>query len=111
MGLARMESWTKRFYKSKAWQRCRESVLTRDNYLCQRCLRNGKLTPADVVHHIEHLQDNPGRAFDESNLESVCAACHNRLHPEKGRRETNKMKRKRKARIIRSVPNDEAAAL
>ena len=109
--MARMESWTKRFYKSKAWIKCREAVLARDNYLCQRCLKKGILKSADVVHHIEHLQDNPGRAFDESNLESVCAACHNRLHPEKGRRETNKMKRKRKARIIRSVPNDEAAAL
>jgi len=95
------------FYKKAAWQKCREAVLVRDNYLCQRCLKNGKLTPADVVHHIEHLQDNPDRAFDESNLESVCAACHNRLHPEKGR---GGVEKRRKARIIRVAPNDETAA-
>ena len=100
---------TNPFYKTTAWKKCREAVLARDNYLCQRCLRSGKLKPADVVHHIDPLKDNPDKAFDESNLESVCASCHNRLHPEKGRGGGGVEKR-RKARIIRAVPNDEAAA-
>lgn len=38
---------------------------------------------ATIVHHIEHVEDHPERAYDDANLESVCLQCHNRLHPEK----------------------------
>lgn len=93
------------FYKTKAWRTCREAILVRDHYLCQVCLKKGFLTPATIVHHIEHLSDNPDRAYDEDNLESVCAPCHNRLHPEKGERK--KVEPKRRARVIRSEPNEE----
>lgn len=94
------------FYKSKAWRRCREIALERDNYLCQLCLQQGRLTPAAVVHHIEHLEDAPSRSLDLSNLQSVCDPCHNRLHPEKGG--GKKLKdTKRKARIIYLGPNQE----
>ena len=33
----------------------RDYVLKRDLYLCQECLKKGKLTPAKAVHHIIHL--------------------------------------------------------
>ncbi|MBA4543843.1 HNH endonuclease [Thermoactinomyces daqus] len=98
----------KPFYQSRAWQRCRAAVLARDNHLCQVCLKKGRLTPANTVHHIEHLTDNPSRALDESNLISICATCHNKLHPEKGQGKP-KQQRKRKARVIRSVANEERA--
>lgn len=95
---------TKPFYKSKEWKACREVVLIRDNYLCQLCLQQGQLTAADVVHHIEHLQDNPDRALDPDNLQSVCASCHNRLHPEKA---GGKPKPTPKGvRIIKTIPNN-----
>ncbi|WP_124728815.1 HNH endonuclease [Staphylospora marina] len=96
------------FYKSAAWLRCREAVLIRDNHLCQLCLKRGKLTPANTVHHIEHLEDNPDRALEADNLISICATCHNRLHPEKGRKKREE--KPRRARIIRADPNDEMAA-
>jgi 5-methylcytosine-specific restriction endonuclease McrA len=35
------------------------------------------------VHHIEHLDKRPDLALDNDNLESLCADCHNREHPEK----------------------------
>ncbi|WP_232330816.1 HNH endonuclease [Thermoactinomyces sp. CICC 10521] len=95
------------FYKSRTWKKCRETILARDNYLCQICLRKGKLIPANTVHHIEHLKANPDRALDESNLISICATCHNQLHPEKGQGKP-KERKKRKARVIRSVANAEA---
>ncbi|MDR6227560.1 hypothetical protein [Desmospora profundinema] len=47
---------------------------------------------AGQVH--KHLKDNPDRALEADNLESVCAACHNQLHPEKA---GGKARRKRKA--------------
>lgn len=73
------------FYKSYTWQKCRSTILERDDYLCQVCLRDkGEPTPADTVHHILHLKDRPDLALEESNLMSVCFDCHNDLHPEKG---------------------------
>ncbi len=88
--------WSKQsFYKSRAWELCRAKVLTRDNHLCQECMKVKRLTPASTVHHIIHLLDDWSKRLDEDNLISVCAACHNRLHPEKhDKRKYNQKKRK-----------------
>jgi 5-methylcytosine-specific restriction protein A len=91
----------KKFYNSAAWRKCREYVLKRDNYLCQRCLRRGVIEPADAVHHKEHLQDHLEKALDPENLESLCNACHNEEHPEKGQK-AKAEKKPRKVRIIKS---------
>lgn len=72
------------FYKSKEWEHTRAYVLRRDQYACVICRRYGRLTEANTVHHIEHLEDNWNRRLDTSNLISVCKKCHNKLHPEKG---------------------------
>jgi 5-methylcytosine-specific restriction protein A len=105
---------TIRFYKSNTWRKCREYVLIRDRYLCQRCLEEGKLTPATTVHHKQHLKDRPDLALSADNLQSVCYSCHNKLHPEKARRITKRKKKtnteattKRRARVIESKPNPE----
>lgn len=71
------------FYNSKAWRRCRELVLKRDHYLCQECLKEQRLTPANIVHHIVHYRDDPSKGLDMDNLITVCPECHNKLHPEK----------------------------
>jgi len=68
------------FYLSANWKRLRKAALERDHYLCQRCKRR----PAAVVHHIIPVKECPDRMRDLDNLESVCAMCHNLLHPEKG---------------------------
>lgn len=73
------------FYDSAKWKRKREKILRRDNYMCRECRKYGKLTPAQHVHHIQHLEDRPDLALVDENLESVCIACHNKLHPEKGK--------------------------
>ena len=72
------------FYKTAKWLKKRKAILRRDNYKCQECWKYGRMTPAVYVHHIQHLEDRPDLAFTDSNLESVCLACHNKLHPEKG---------------------------
>lgn len=36
------------------------------------------------MHHIEPVEVNPDRAYDIDNLMSLCEACHNAAHPEKG---------------------------
>ena len=74
------------FYKTKRWEKLRASVLRRDGYRCQRCKRYGRLRQASTVHHIKHLDEYPELAYDPKNLVSLCAACHNEVHPEKGGR-------------------------
>ena len=73
----------KKFYKSGIWKNKRKQILRRDNYECQRCKRNGEFSLAEVVHHIKHLDEFPELALTDENLESLCAACHNKEHPEK----------------------------
>lgn len=70
----------KSFYRSKSWLMCRHHILVRDNYLCQWCLKDRRIVPADVVHHIKELEDYPELALTASNLESLCHACHTRHH-------------------------------
>lgn len=78
------------FYKTSAWQKCRAMVLTRDLYLCQECPPTVGPVPADTVHHIVHLKDDTSKALDMDNLTSVCASCHNKLHPEKSNKKQPK---------------------
>lgn len=72
------------FYTSKRWIKKREMILRRDGYMCQMCKRYGRRVQATTVHHIEHYEDRPDLALVNSNLISLCAACHNKQHPEKG---------------------------
>ncbi|MDQ0268885.1 HNH endonuclease [Cytobacillus purgationiresistens] len=87
----------KKFYDSDPWQKCRLLALRRDYYLCQSCLRNKLITFANIVHHIKSLEDHPHLALVLNNLETVCDACHNAEHPEKG---GGKPKEKTKVRVL-----------
>ncbi|QDU33764.1 HNH endonuclease [Poriferisphaera corsica] len=68
------------FYHSKEWREVRVKALRRDNHLCKQCEKAGKLTPATIVHHVLEARERPDLRTHLPNLESVCAACHNRLH-------------------------------
>lgn len=59
--------------------------MVRDKYQCQLCKRYGRMTQAKIVHHKLELDEYPELAFDDNNLVAVCQACHNKLHPEKGK--------------------------
>ena len=76
----------KRFYKSLAWQVTRKKVLERDNYECQHCKLNGRVTINEHkpdkhkvldVDHIKSLEHYPHLAFDMDNLQTLCVKCHN----------------------------------
>ena len=68
------------FYKSKAWVAARQQALIRDNYLCQECLKRGRITRADTVHHKIELKEDWSKRLQLGNLVSLCAECHNRIH-------------------------------
>lgn len=99
------------FYKSSVWQKCRAYILSRDDYLCQECLVTVGPVPADTVHHIIHLKDDWEKRLDPDNLISVCASCHNKLHPEKSNKKNkekinNKIKEKR-IKVVQMKSNPE----
>lgn len=68
------------FYDRSAWRKLRLKALERDNYECQECKRQGKVGPAQNVHHIKEVKDFPELALVLDNLESVCIKCHNKEH-------------------------------
>ena len=64
------------FYRSTAWRKLRAEQLPRQP-LWERCLAQGRHTPAPGVGHIPPL-DLGGAPLDLENHQSLCAACHNR---------------------------------
>jgi 5-methylcytosine-specific restriction enzyme A len=78
------------FYDSPVWKRKRARILRRDGYMCVECRkyhrtdRDGNPVRATTVHHIVHREDDPSLSLVDSNLVSLCEACHNKQHPEKG---------------------------
>ncbi|GAX06955.1 HNH endonuclease [Secundilactobacillus pentosiphilus] len=75
---------TEAFYHSSDWRSVRELVLRRDHFLCQECLRQGIVHTGNTVHHIVPLKDDWNKRLDLDNLETICLACHNKEHFEKG---------------------------
>jgi len=64
------------WYGKGAWKRLRVQALNRDHWLCQECLRRGKITTAREVHHKLPLEEYPELGLELSNLESLCHECH-----------------------------------
>ena len=67
---------TAAFYKSVAWERVRQQALIRDHGLCQDCLLEQRITPADVVDHIKPLRLFWHLRLTLSNLRSLCNRHH-----------------------------------
>ena len=75
---ARKRDPVTKFYGSSRWKRLRRHKLE-ITPLCEPCRRDGRVTPADTVHHKIEIRDG-GAQLDMGNLESICRACHNRAH-------------------------------
>ena len=71
------------FYHGVKWKRLRESVLSRDNYLCQDCLASNRLVAAEEVHHIIEVKEDWNKRYEEDNLISLCKSCHRKRHTRK----------------------------
>ena len=63
-------------YKDKRWKAVRKLALSRDEYVCVKCIEKGLITPAKVVDHVDPINLG-GAAFDLNNLQSLCDPCHN----------------------------------
>ncbi|MFD2681205.1 HNH endonuclease [Bacillus seohaeanensis] len=72
------------FYKSKEWRTVRSIVFKRDLGLCQIHLKeHNQLVSGSIVHHLVELRDGQKGwelRVEPSNLQTVCQACHNKIH-------------------------------
>ena len=79
-----MKSYSEAFYKSKAWQNCRNSYMKSVGHLCEDCLKQGKIVPAEEVHHIVWLNESnihdPNVTLNWSNLVALCREHHRQRH-------------------------------
>lgn len=59
------------------WKRVRDKYI-KLHPICEECMTHHKITIASQVHHRVPISEGGSNSFD--NLESVCDACHNRIH-------------------------------
>jgi 5-methylcytosine-specific restriction endonuclease McrA len=72
--MAKPKAEWRKWYNRVDWRRRRALQLARKP-LCAHCLKQGKLTPATIVDHIEpHHGDFT--AFMHGALQSLCDSCH-----------------------------------
>lgn len=79
-----MKEYAASFYKSQAWQDCRNAYAKSKHHLCERCMSMGVFTPGDIVHHKifitpQNITD-PGVTLEWGNLQLLCRDCHAAVH-------------------------------
>ena len=65
------------FYKTGAWEKKRVAILKRDHGLCVPHRKQGAAQPGNIIDHIIPLEVAPHLALEDSNLQTICQACHN----------------------------------
>ncbi|WP_405100790.1 HNH endonuclease [Oceanobacillus sp. FSL H7-0719] len=82
----------KKFYGSKEWLWLRWQAMKRDNFECQQCKREGRVTIDSKkeegknkeivlnVHHKKEIETHPELALEIDNLETLCITHHNIVH-------------------------------
>ena len=72
--LRRTDKASTKIYSTKRWKDLRAAHLDAFPF-CAHCGALG-----EVVHHVVEHGGDPALAYDPGNLETVCVACHNRVH-------------------------------
>lgn len=85
--------------KDKRWERLREFILARDQYLDQEAKRYGKRMEANHVHHIFPREFFPEWQYEPWNLISLSLKTHNEMHD----RETHKLTEKGWQLLVRTA--------
>lgn len=75
----------------RTWKRIRDRHIA-EHPLCEMCKKQGRITPAEEVHHIKPLSQ--GGTHDDSNLMSLCKECHSEITAREGGRWTPKHRRR-----------------
>ena len=70
-------------YNNSSWRKLRNTYI-KEHPICEDCLSNGKITPAEDIHHIEspfkNGEINYHKLLDSNNLVALCKQCHSSRH-------------------------------
>lgn len=78
-----------KFYKSKEWLELREKILKENHNECEWCRKQGKISRAEQVHHVQYVKKHPELAMSrhyqykgvkKKNLIALCHDCHDKAH-------------------------------
>ena len=78
----------RKIYNTSRWKRLRKRKFS-INPLCEMCLKEGKTTLAEDIHHIQSFMQTEDRwermalAYDIGNLMSLCKKHHQMIHNQK----------------------------
>lgn len=70
------KEFSKAFYKSARWLKCRQSYIKSVNGVCERCGNPGYILHHKILLTPENIND-PDVTLNFENLEFVCLQCHN----------------------------------
>ena len=83
-----------KFYKTDEWIELKDEVLEECHHECQECIKHGRYTKADCVHHVNEVRVVPSLALSkyyidsngkkQRNLLPLCNQCHNKVHDKLG---------------------------
>lgn len=65
---------SKHITSTRRWQVLRQQILERDGWKCRSCGERRRLE----IDHIQPVRLAPEKAFDPSNLQTLCGRCHAR---------------------------------
>ena len=79
-----MKPYAEQFYKSQEWQKCRNAYMKKVGGLCEDCLAEGRINPAEEVHHKVFLNmyniNDPNVTLNWDNLVALCREHHRQRH-------------------------------
>ena len=78
-----MRQLRRKAYNNTTWRKIRDTYM-HEHPICEECLKSGKVTPAEDVHHkktpFKNGEIQYGLLLDPDNLMSVCKECHGNIH-------------------------------
>lgn len=85
-----MKEYAEGFYKSKQWQNTRNAYMRYIGGLCEECYKEGKVTPAEEIHHIIPITplniSDPNITLNWKNLIGLCREHHRQAHSKRVKR-------------------------
>ncbi|MFS0864115.1 HNH endonuclease [Fredinandcohnia sp. 179-A 10B2 NHS] len=71
------KEFAKKFYKSKAWRKCRESYIPSVHGICEHCGDAGYILDHIIELNPDNIND-PNITLNHENLQYLCLECHNK---------------------------------
>lgn len=80
-----MRKLRQKAYQNTTWRKLRETYM-REHPICEECLKKGKVTAAQDIHHkvspFKGGEINYTLLLDPDNLMALCKDCHGNIHAE-----------------------------